>query len=262
MEHERIELMGLEIDALSEPRLIDHVLRSLEQGRGGWIITANLDQLRQFRACPKLRPMFSSADLVVADGMPLVWASWLQRTPLPGRVAGSDLVWSLSAQAASAGRRLYLLGDEPLAREKAAEVLRETFPSLVIAGASSPPMGFEPDADSLGPIRDALREAQPDIVYVALGFPKQERVITALREEFPQTWFIGVGISLSFLGGQVKRAPSWVSKLGLEWLHRLIQEPRRLGRRYLVHGLPFGIRLLLAASVSGVRRRENRRTVA
>jgi N-acetylglucosaminyldiphosphoundecaprenol N-acetyl-beta-D-mannosaminyltransferase len=235
--------MGLPIDRVDEAGAIAFVMAALERGRGGWIVTPNLDQLRQFRARPELGELFEAADLVVADGMPLVWASRIQRTPLPERVAGSELVWSLSAEAALHGRSVYLLGDVPVAREMAERRLRASYPGLHIAGGYSPPLGFESDPAELERVRALVLEARPDIVYVALGFPKQERLIAALREHMPGTWFVGVGISLSFVGGYVRRAPEWVARAGLEWAYRVVQEPRRLAKRYLVHGLPFAVRL-------------------
>jgi N-acetylglucosaminyldiphosphoundecaprenol N-acetyl-beta-D-mannosaminyltransferase len=129
---------------------------------------------------------------------------------------------------------------------------------LAITGCYSPPLGFENVPAELAAIRARIAAAAPDIVYVALGFPKQERLISALREEFPATWFLGVGISLSFLCGQVARAPAWMIRLGLEWLHRLLQEPRRLARRYLVDDMPFAVRLFAQAAWQRLSRRRVR----
>jgi N-acetylglucosaminyldiphosphoundecaprenol N-acetyl-beta-D-mannosaminyltransferase len=244
---DRIRLHGLEIDRVTEAEAIATVLAGLDESRGGWVITPNLDQLRQLTRRPELSELFDRADLVVADGMPLVWASRLQGTPLVERVAGSDLVWSLTAEAALRERTVFLLGGAPGACEAAAERLRKLYPGVRISGYLCPPVGFEREVAEIERIRAALLEAAPDIVYVALGFPKQERLIAYLRAEFPTIWFLGVGFSLSFIAGEVSRAPAWMIRSGLEWLHRLIQEPRRLGKRYLVHGLPFAVRLLTGA---------------
>jgi N-acetylglucosaminyldiphosphoundecaprenol N-acetyl-beta-D-mannosaminyltransferase len=180
---------------------------------------------------------------VVADGMPLVWASRLQGTPLPARVAGSDLVWSLTAEAALRDRSVFLLGGAPGAGDAAQERLRTNYPGARFTGTWCPPMGFEYDAAEIEKVRRLIAQARPDIVYVALGFPKQERLIAYLRSEFTSTWFLGVGFSLSFIAQQTARAPDWMIRVGLEWLHRLGQEPRRLAKRYLVQGLPFAVRL-------------------
>ena len=187
--------------------------------------------------------MLDGADYVVADGIPLLWAARLQGTPLPDRVAGSDLVWLLAERAARAGRSLYLLGGAPGAAADAARIFRERWPDLRIAGLSSPALSSDPGAAELAPVLAALRESRPDLVFVALGSPKQDRLIAELRGHFPGTWWIGVGISLSFAAGRVSRAPRWMQRLGLEWVHRLAQEPGRLWRRYLVHDLPFTLGL-------------------
>jgi N-acetylglucosaminyldiphosphoundecaprenol N-acetyl-beta-D-mannosaminyltransferase len=244
-----VQLMGLELAAVSEDETIDHVLKSLAVGRGGWICTANLDILRQWRHSAEVREIVAGADLVVADGMPLIWAGRLQGSPLPERVAGSTLVVSLTSAAAKAGASVYLLGGNPGAADAAAARFSETNPGLRVAGTLCPPFGFDEDPEWLERIEDSVREAAPDIVYVGLGFPKQERVIVQLRKRMPSTWFVACGISFSFVAGEVHRAPVVVQRLGLEWLHRMVQEPKRLYRRYLVHGIPFFITLLWSVLV-------------
>jgi N-acetylglucosaminyldiphosphoundecaprenol N-acetyl-beta-D-mannosaminyltransferase len=248
-----IELCGVNVHAVTEARCVELVMSALDAGRGGWVVTPNLDHLRRLVREKAFFELCARADLRVADGMPLLWASKLQRTPLPERVAGSNLIWSVSRAAAERGKSLYLLGGDEGAAEKAAQVLIERFPKLRIAGMHRPPFGFERDAAQMQSIVDELERAQPDLVLVALGSPKQERLIDELRVKFPRIWWLGIGISFSFVAGMVKRAPVWVQRLGLEWLHRLAQEPRRLFRRYLIDGLPFAARLLLSSAWKGVR---------
>jgi N-acetylglucosaminyldiphosphoundecaprenol N-acetyl-beta-D-mannosaminyltransferase len=226
----------------------------LGAGRGGWLVTANLDFLRRHVKDRAAREVYAAADLRVADGMPLVWASRLRGTPLPERVAGSSLVEPLCARAAKEGRRVYLLGGEPEANAIAAQRLMERCPGLVIAGRSAPDVSAEPTAEELKALRTELIAAAPDLVLVAFGSPKQERVIAALKPSLPQAWWIGVGISLSFLAGRVARAPVLVQRLGLEWLHRLAQEPRRLFRRYIIDDIPFAFELFGRAARDRVAR--------
>jgi N-acetylglucosaminyldiphosphoundecaprenol N-acetyl-beta-D-mannosaminyltransferase len=187
------------------------------------------------------------ARLVVADGMPLIWASRLRGTPLPERVAGSNLIWSLTAGAARSGASIFLLGGNPGAAEACAERMRTEFPEVRIAGCMAPPHGFEKDDRAIDEIVATLRAAAPEIVYLALGFPKQEELALQLAPHLPTTWFVGVGISFSFVSGEVQRAPRWMQAAGLEWIHRLAQEPRRLFRRYVVDGLPFAARMFMHA---------------
>jgi len=246
---EGVRIDGIVFDRLSEAQTIRFVVDALQAGRGGWVITSNLDHLYRARRDPEFRSMMDEADLVVADGAPVVWASRLQGTPLPERVAGSALAWSLTGAAGEAGQSVFLLGGDLGTAEKAAQHLKGRFPGLKIAGTYYPPMGFEKDPQIMTEMRAALIAARPDLVYVALGSPKQERLIRDLRANLPGAWWLGLGISLSFICGEVSRAPFWMQKIGLEWLHRLLQEPRRLARRYLIDGIPFGLLLVSSALV-------------
>jgi N-acetylglucosaminyldiphosphoundecaprenol N-acetyl-beta-D-mannosaminyltransferase len=236
--------MGLDVAAVSELQTIEYVLDKLARGRGGWICTANLDILRQWRHSAEVRSVVAQADLVVADGMPLVWSGEIQGSPLPERVAGSSLVLSLTAAAADRGASIFLLGGNPGTAEAAMQKLTELNPGVTIVGTHCPRFGFDEDPEALETTTRTVADAAPDIVYVALGFPKQEKLILKLRERLPRAWFVPCGISFSFVAGDVHRAPVLVQRLGLEWLHRLVQEPQRLYRRYLLQGLPFMAQLV------------------
>lgn len=236
---------------------LDVIAQAIGRGRGGWVITPNLDILRQAERDAWLRDTVNRADLVLADGMPLIWASRLQGTPLPERVAGSTLVVELAKRCAAEGWRLFLLGGAPGAAEAAAAVMVQRDPGLTIAGIHCPPMGFENSPEQMQTIRDRLADARPDVVYVGLGCPKQERLIEAVRDVCPDAWWLGIGISLSFIAGDVARAPRWMQRIGLEWTHRLLQEPGRLARRYLVDGIPFATKLLLGALCARQRQQRN-----
>lgn len=250
-----VELMGLPFAQLDRRAVVDRVYAALRQGAGGWIATLNLDYVRRCAGDPEVHALLSAPDLVVADGMPLLWAARLQGTPLVDRVAGSDLVWLLAERAAQEGRSLFLLGGSPGAAEGARDQLRARWPDLRIAGVASPRVSARPGADELASIRSTLEQARPDVVYVAFGAPKEERLIAALHPHFPATWWIGVGVSLSFMSGEIRRAPRWMQRTGLEWVHRLAQEPGRLARRYLIEDLPFAARLMAHALLVGRRRK-------
>jgi N-acetylglucosaminyldiphosphoundecaprenol N-acetyl-beta-D-mannosaminyltransferase len=248
-----VRLRGLNVHAVTESGCVDRIMAALAARRGGWVVTPNLDILRRAEHDASFRTMIEEADLRVADGMPLIWASRLQGTPLPERVTGSNLIHSVTAAAAAHGRRLFLLGGDPGTAERAGAILAERHPGLQVVGHLCPPFGFERDAEEMARIEEALTGAQPDIVYVALGAPKQEHLIRRLRAEYPHVWWLGIGISFSFVTGDVRRAPRWVQRIGFEWLHRLCQEPRRLAKRYLVDGLPFAARLLTGSLLHRIR---------
>lgn len=250
-----IRLLGVPLHAINAKQTLDHISTQLHQRSGGWVITINLDILRRMTSKKDTRALCDQATLFVADGMPLVWASKLQGTPLPERVTGSDLILSLNERAAREGFRVFLLGGDILedgsqVAAQAADALRQRFPNINIVGAESPKYGFDKDAEYVDALIKRVVDAKPDIIFVAVGFPKQERMIAKLRPVLPQAWFLGVGISFSFVTGGVQRAPKFLQRIGLEWVHRFVQEPGRLFKRYFVHGIPFAIVLLLRSALS------------
>jgi N-acetylglucosaminyldiphosphoundecaprenol N-acetyl-beta-D-mannosaminyltransferase len=252
-ERERVVVHGVPIDPLTEDDVVGHVRSELRAGRGGWIVTPNVDHLRHASRDSGLARLIRSAELSVADGAPVVWAARLSGRPLPARVAGADLLWSLSAAAAEDGFSVYLLGGEPGVPDRAAEALQRACPGLRIAGTCSPPRGFEQDPVELQKCLDGVDAAQPDLVFVGLGFPKQENVINGFAPLLPGTWWLGCGAALPFAAGDLRRAPRWMQPLGLEWLFRLAHEPRRLFRRYLLQDAPFALVLLFGALFSRLR---------
>jgi N-acetylglucosaminyldiphosphoundecaprenol N-acetyl-beta-D-mannosaminyltransferase len=251
----RVVIDGVSMHAIDEQTCIEHILGELSHGRGGVVVTPNVDHLRRCQQDISFSALVAEAELVVPDGMPIVWASRLQGTPLPQRVAGSDLISSLSGAAAGAGKSVFLLGGDSGTAEAAADVLRDRYPQLKIAGTFCPPVGFEKDETQIKLIISALKDANPDIIYVALGSPKQERLIDRIRRNFPRSWWLGVGVSFSFLCGDVRRAPLWMRKNGLEWVHRLGQEPKRLFKRYVLVGIPFASTLLMRSAARGLPNR-------
>jgi len=238
---------------------VHHILNELDAGRGGWLITMNLDHLRRFDQDPAFASLVRRASLLIADGMPLVWASRLQGTPLPERISGSNLIWSLTQAAAERQRSIFLLGGTSYANARTAQVLKQQIPRLNLAGTLCPVAGFELRPAELERLKNAVVSAQPDIVYVALSTPKADDLIDYLHTKMPRTWWLGVGNSFSFVSGEIPRAPIWVQRAGLEWLHRLFQEPQRLYKRYLLQGAPFACVLLVGALHNRVGRKNARR---
>jgi N-acetylglucosaminyldiphosphoundecaprenol N-acetyl-beta-D-mannosaminyltransferase len=247
---DRVHLDGTGFDRITESEVVAVVRDALTSGRGGRIITPNVDILRQAQVNPRVKAYLDDADLIVADGMPLVWASRLSGTPLPERVAGSSLIWSLSQGLGRDGRSIFVIGGnpatprEPDGASRAAARLAADSPGLRVAGTLCPEYGFERDKAVFAEFRAAVRVAEPDLVFVGLGFPKQEKIITRLRAELPRAWFIGCGAAVNFVAGDIDRAPRWMQRTGLEWAHRLGAEPKRLAGRYLRHDAPYALRLL------------------
>ncbi|HEY7266598.1 MAG TPA: WecB/TagA/CpsF family glycosyltransferase [Solirubrobacterales bacterium] len=250
---ESVPIMGLPFSRVDEPTVVQLFRDGVRSGVGGWIVTPNLDILRQFTADAESQDLVLSASHRVADGVPIVWASRLAGAPLPGRVNGTDLTYSLPRAAAEAGARVLLLGGNPGSAEAAARRLEALYPGLGTVASYCPPFGYESDPPELARMRSAVRDARPDLVLVGLPFPKQQKLIRWLRSELPQAWFAAVGVSFSFIAGEQPRAPVVLQRLGLEWLHRLCHEPRRLFRRYVIQGFPFGLRLLAWAMSQRLR---------
>lgn len=235
-----VDVEGFPFLDLDEHRFVDLIVTERLAGRGGWAITPNCDILRQAHADPKLRALFHGADAMVADGMPIIWASKVQGTPLRGgRVCGSDLIYSLPARCAAAGLSIFMLGGVDGSELRAADILTARNPGLRIAGTYSPPFGFEKHPEQYERMRAIIQQAQPDVVFVAISVPKAERLIQEIRASAPDAWWIGVGASFDFVSGTITRAPSLVQKIGLEWAFRMVQDPKRLVRRYLRDDLPY-----------------------
>lgn len=253
----RVTLAGTWVHGVTMQQALDVVAASAARGEGGWVVTPNLDILHRLVHDASFAELIEPATLRLADGMPLVWASRVQGTPLPERVAGSDMILALCERAASDGLPVFLLGGDAGVADEAAEVLRARYESIDIRGTACPPFGFERNEAYYAGLIEQLRLAAPTIVFVALGCPKQEKLIARLRSDMPDAWYLGVGISFSFVTGDVARAPGWMRRIGLEWLHRLAQEPRRLARRYLVVGIPFAVRLLVGSAVARLRGRQD-----
>lgn len=245
-------LGGICFDLVSEAEVIQHVISESRVGHGGWVATPNTDILRQIRNNPEALTLVQKASLRVPDGMPLIWASKIRGNPLVERVTGSSLIFTLTEAAAQTGFSVYLLGGEHGVPQTAGKNLARRYQGLKVAGTDAPPFGFDKSSTGMSAVLRRLQDAAPNIVFVGLGFPKQERVICELAPLLPATWFIGCGAAIPIAAGAVPRAPVWMQRSGLEWVHRLLVEPRRLTARYLLHDLPYALSLLVSSVVARI----------
>lgn len=235
-----IALLGVPFESLTLPDAVQRIENMIASGRPHYVVTPNVDFLVQARKDTELRRILIDADLAVCDGTPLRWASNWLGNPLPERVAGADLVPALIRVAAQKGYRLFFLGASPESNRQAVARLEAQYPDLKIAGHYSPP--FRPLARmNHAEIAKRIREAKPDLLFVAFGCPKAEKWIAMHYQALGVPVAIGVGATIDFLAGRVKRAPHWMHRAGLEWSYRLIQEPRRLFRRYATDLWEFGV---------------------
>jgi N-acetylglucosaminyldiphosphoundecaprenol N-acetyl-beta-D-mannosaminyltransferase len=242
----RVDLNGALIDQIDFEGAMERIRGFLDDGRAHQITTVNLDFLSIAERDPHFRDTINRADLAVADGMPLVWASRLTDSPLPQRIAGVDLVDACCEIAAERGAGVFLLGAGPGVAEIAAQRLKDLYPGLLIAGTYSPPFGELSPLDNERMV-EMIRTVRPEFLFVAFGAPRQDLWIRAHLEQLGVPVTMGVGCVLDLLAGNVNRAPMWMQRSGLEWVFRLSQEPRRLWRRYLVNDIPTLGRLVLQA---------------
>jgi N-acetylglucosaminyldiphosphoundecaprenol N-acetyl-beta-D-mannosaminyltransferase len=235
-------ILGIPIDDLTMAEALDRleefVVIGRESGKSHQVATVNADFVVKAQYDPELRYLLQESDLATADGMPLVWGARLLGVPLVERVAGADMIPALARRAAQEGYSLYFLGAAPGVASKAGKILQEENPRLKIVGIASPPYSSVLEMDRT--VVEDIKKAKPDILLVAFGNPKQEKWIGMYGRELGVPVMIGVGGTLDFIAGTTKRAPMWMQRLGLEWLFRLLHDPRRLWRRYVVDMVVFG----------------------
>jgi N-acetylglucosaminyldiphosphoundecaprenol N-acetyl-beta-D-mannosaminyltransferase len=239
-----IAILGVPFDHVTISEAIDLIERMIASRRPHYLVTANVDFVVQAQEDVELRRILLDAHLVLCDGTPLVWASRLLGNRLPERVAGADLAPLFVRAAAEKGYRIFFLGATAAVAGKAVDKLRKHYPNLVIAGQYSPPFKQLLDMDH-DEITRRIREAKPDLLFVSFGCPKQEKWIAMHYRSLGVPVSIGVGATIDFFAGHMKRAPVWMQRTGLEWTFRLLQEPRRLFKRYAKDLGVFGWKILV-----------------
>jgi len=237
-----VDVFGMQIHAISarEAHALVDAWASEPRERMRYVVTPNVQHAILFQENAAFREAYASASLVIADGWPLVASSHLFDNPLPERVTGSDLLPALfDAARPDAPRTVYLLGAAEGVGETAARAVHARWPNVRVVGTYSPPFGFEKDDAENRAILARIADQQPDVLVVGLGAPKQELWTYRFREEIQAKVALCLGGTIDFLAGATQRAPKWVQQVRLEWLHRALSEPRRLGRRYAEHAVQF-----------------------
>jgi N-acetylglucosaminyldiphosphoundecaprenol N-acetyl-beta-D-mannosaminyltransferase len=238
-DHSSFPVLGVRIGALQIADVVAQMEEWIHDRAGCHSIAAtSMHGIVEAQRDPAFKKTLNSTDLVVPDGMPLVWLGRRAGYHLPRRVYGPDLMLAFCEQTASRGYRHFLYGGEPGVPEHLAESLKRRFPAMEVCGTFSPPfrpLSEEEDRE----IGNMISRAVPDVLWVGLGTPKQERWMREHRDTLNVPVLVSVGAAFDFLSGRRSQAPSWMREHGLECLFRLLQEPRRLWRRYLVDGLRF-----------------------
>ena len=233
MPKNRIPFMNIFLDNISAEEALDYIDEWIASGKLGRIITPNCDQIVQVEKNPALKEIWNSAELLLADGHPLLWFAKWYKTPLKEKINGSSFTPELCRRAAEKGYSVFLLGAAPGVADTAAENLKKSCQGLKIAGAFSPSYGFEKNPEEVAEINTMLKNSHADILILGLSGPKQEIFSYDNMENYQIPVTINAGATIDFLAGNKKRAPKWMVDHGLEWLYRTVKEPKRVGKRVL-----------------------------
>jgi N-acetylglucosaminyldiphosphoundecaprenol N-acetyl-beta-D-mannosaminyltransferase len=234
----RVPLGSLFADRVDFPTALDRIVARVRSGHGGYVVTPNVDHVCVAKKNEAFQRAHTNAFLSLVDGTPLTWLAKACGKPLPQKISGSDLIRPLSARAAHEGFRVAMFGASPEALAGTKQVLLAENPDLQIVSQEHPrytplPRSSEVDAE-LHEALSRLDASQPDIVFVAMGTPNQELFLAEFEDRLAPAVLCGIGAGFDFLAGLKRRAPRWAQRLGVEWLIRLLQEPGRMWRRYLV----------------------------
>ena len=219
------EVLGVQVNTENYDQLIPKVFQNIENKKKSLVVAINPEKLMKAKDDPALKSLLNRAEFQIPDGIGVIIASKLKKGKISSRVTGVDMMDRIVREAARTGHAIFLYGAKPGVAAKAAAKLQETYPSIKIAGTQD---GYEPDPEK---VISMINEAQPSILFVAMGSPKQELWIEQYRDQLHPTLFQGVGGSFDVLAGNVKRAPAVFQKFGTEWLYRLLKEPSRLKRQ-------------------------------
>lgn len=233
----RIKFLNTEVDNLTMDEAIIAIDKLIQRGVPSYVVTPNVDHIVKLEKDEEFKNVYENADLILTDGMPLIWISKLKGNPIKEKVSGSDLFPKVCELASSKGYSIFLLGAAEGVANKAAENLKNKYKGLNIVGTYSPSYGFEKKNDEIEKIIKIINECKPDILAVGLGAPKQEKFLYNYREKLNVPVSLAIGASIDFEAGKIERAPRWMQKLGLEWSYRLCKEPKRMFRRYIIEDM-------------------------
>ena len=230
----RMRFMNSYIDNVTKEEAIAHIEECINTRKIGHIITPNVDQVIRIESDKYFKEIYENAELLLADGTPLVWISRWYKKPIKEKICGSDLVPDLCKLAAQKGYLIFLLGSAEGVAAKAAENLKKNNPGLRVAGVYSPPYGFEKDKNEIDKINKMLFNSKADMLFVGMGVPKQDIFIYENMNKYQIPMSFSIGATIDFEAGIQKRSPKWVNHIGMEWLYRLAHDPKRMFKRYII----------------------------
>lgn len=233
----RIKFMNTCIDNLTMSETLNEIDKLIQKKNCSYVVTPNVDHIVRLEKDEELQKVYKNASLILTDGKPLIWISKWYKTPIKEKISGSDLFPRVCQLAANKNYTMYLLGAAEGVADTAARNLMKKYPGLNIVGTYSPPFGFEKNEQEMNKIKTQIQEVHPDILIVGLGCPKQEKFMYYHCKELGVPISFGLGASIDFEAGNIKRAPKWMSNHGLECFYRFSKEPKRLFKRYFVDDL-------------------------
>jgi N-acetylglucosaminyldiphosphoundecaprenol N-acetyl-beta-D-mannosaminyltransferase len=248
---ERVNVLGVGISVINLPSALAAIAGAVRARRKGYICVTGVHGVMEAQTDAAFRKILNEAFLCTPDGMPLVWAGKLNGHSGMSRVYGPDLMLDVCAWSEKNPCRHFFFGGAPGVAEELRDKLTARFPGLQVAGCYTPPFRAL-NAGEQKLLQETVRAARPDILWVGLSTPKQEKFMAEFLPRLDATLMIGVGAAFDFLSGRVKQAPRWMQRSGLEWCHRLCQEPRRLARRYFRNNPLFAVKI--AAQLCGLRK--------
>lgn len=233
----RMKFLNIEIDNLSMQESIDYIDKLIQNKKPSYLVTPNVDHIVKLEKDKEFMEVYDNADLILTDGMPLIWISKILKTPIKEKVSGSDIFPEICKLAVKKDYSIFLLGAAEGVAVKAANNLKNKYEGLNILGTFSPSYGFENDEVEIRYIIKKISEAKPDILAVGLGAPKQEKFIYKYKDELNVPISLAIGASIDFEAGNINRAPLWMQRIGLEWFYRFLKEPKRMFKRYFIDDL-------------------------
>ena len=228
----RIKFLNTYIDNITMEQAIDAAMQLVKEKKNAYVVTPNLDHIVMLENDNLFRDVYANANLILADGKPLIWISKYLKNPIIEKISGSDFFPNVCKKAAEQGYSIFILGAAEGIAAKAAERLMSSYNNLKIVGTYSPPIGFEKNPIETSRVLEMINASNPDILAVALGSPKGEKFIYQNLEKLNVPLSMSIGATIDFIAGKVKRCPKWMSNLGLEWLYRIYKEPKRMWKRY------------------------------
>lgn len=230
----RIKFLNTEVDNLTMQEAIKKIDDIIKQGKPSYVVTPNVDHIVKLEEDFEFKKVYEEADLILTDGMPLIWMSRFQKDKIKEKVSGSDLFPKVCELASEKSYKVFLLGAAEGVASKAAKNLTNKYNNLNMVGVYSPSFGFEEKEEEIEKIIDLINDSKPHILAVGLGAPKQEKFIHKYKERLNVPISLAIGASIDFEAGNITRAPKWMQKSGLEWFYRFLNEPKRMFKRYFI----------------------------